>query len=46
MSIATGPIYVYTEFEATKAFLLENVVVLNPVGYLTRNVGTPKNDVV
>ena len=31
-TIATGPLYVYTEFEA---ILLEDMVVLNPVGYRT-----------
>ena len=33
--IVTGPIYVYTEFEAIRALLLEDVAILNPVEYRT-----------
>ena len=34
-SIATGPLHVCTEFEWIRKLLLENVAVLNPVGYQT-----------
>ena len=34
-SIATGPLYVHTEFEAIWMLLPEDVAVLNPMGYRT-----------
>ena len=35
ISIATGPLYVHTEFEAILMLLPEDVAVLNPMGYRT-----------
>ena len=32
-SIATGPLYVHTEFEAISTLLAKDVAVLNPMGY-------------
>ena len=34
-SIATGPVYVHTEFEAIRMILPEDVAVLNLIGYRT-----------
>ena len=37
-SIATGPLYVHTEFEAIKTLLAEDVAVLNPWGIGLRSI--------
>ena len=34
-SIATGPLYVHSEFEVIRTLLPEDVVALNPMGYRT-----------
>ena len=34
-SIATGPLYEHTKFKAIQTLIPKNMVVLNPMGYLT-----------